>query len=219
MRPQLIAAIAGILLGAACSPPSTPANADAMAQAKMPGVETTRAMSAEHAPPGQKTKAGAMTQEDLITLALSAGPADITAHAAVVDMDEAMRIKEIRPGTNGWACMAHPEVMCVDKEWQTFLDAYANKRDPRVKTVGIGYMLRGDQGASNTDPYATKPTADNHWVVSPPHIMILTPDTKQLEALPSDFRTGGPWVMWKGTRYAHIMVPTTAMASDSGTSH
>ena len=43
--------------------------------------------------------------------------------------------------------------------------------------------------------------------------MVLTPDTKQLDALPTDWHSGGPWVMWKGTKYAHIMVPTTAMGA------
>jgi hypothetical protein len=41
--------------------------------------------------------------------------------------------------------------------------------------------------------------------------MILTPDLKALDALPTDPKSGGPWVMWKGTKYAHIMVPVAAM--------
>ena len=72
-------------------------------------------------------------------------------------------------------------------------------------------MLRGDRGASNTDPFATGPTADNHWVKTGPHIMVLVPNTAQLDAFPTDPTNGGPWVMWKGTKYAHLMVPTAAM--------
>jgi len=49
-----------------------------------------------------------------------------------------------------------------------------SKKDPQIKEVGIGYMLRGDQGASNTDPFATGKTATNNWVVSPAHIMVPT---------------------------------------------
>ena len=30
--------------------------------------------------------------------------------------------------------------------------------------------------------------------------------------LPTDPHSGGPWVMWRGTPYAHLMVPTAAMA-------
>jgi len=86
-----------------------------------------------------------------------------------------------------------------------------SKRNPKISAVGIGYMLQGDTGASNTDPYATKPSPTNQWVVAPAHIMVLTPDVKQLDALPTEPNNGGPWVMWKGTPYAHIMVPTVRM--------
>ena len=154
-----------------------------------------------------------MTNAQKIRLALSAGPADITKNAAVVDMAADGKTTELRKGTNGWMCMAGPEAMCLDKEWQNWANAYMAKKDPQIKGMGIGYMLRGDHGASNTDPFATGKTATNNWVVSPPHIMVLTPDNKQLDALPTDWKNGGPWVMWKGTKYAHIMVPTTTMAA------
>jgi hypothetical protein len=147
-----------------------------------------------------------------IKKALSAGPADITKNAAVMEVGKDGKMTQLRAGTNGWVCMAAPEAMCMDKEWQGWADAWMNKKDPQIKGVGIAYMLRGDQGASNTDPFATAKTPDNQWVVSPPHIMVLTPDAKQLDALPTDWHSGGPWVMWKGTKYAHIMVPTTPMA-------
>lgn len=37
--------------------------------------------------------------------------------------------------------------------------------------------------------------------------MLLLPDPKILDAYPTDPKNGGPWVMWKGTLCAHIMVP------------
>ena len=37
--------------------------------------------------------------------------------------------------------------------------------------------------------------------------MILPTDVSQFDAYPTDWTKGGPWVMWKGTPYAHIMVP------------
>jgi hypothetical protein len=147
----------------------------------------------------------------MIALAMSAAPADVASNATIVEPGEGGAMKQLRAGTNGFVCMAHPEVMCLDKAWQEWADAWMNKRAPKVTGVGIGYMLKGDAGASNTDPFATAPTADNQWIVSPPHIMVLTPDTRQLEALPTDPKNGGPWVMWKGTQYAHIMVPTVPM--------
>jgi hypothetical protein len=153
-----------------------------------------------------------------ISKATSAAPADIGRNAAVVAMVDG-KMKELRQGTNGWMCMLDlvGDSMCLDKEWQAWGDAWMNKKEPpKPKSVGVAYMLKGDKGASNTDPYATKPTADNNWVVSGPHIMLLPTDTSQLDAYPADWTKGGPWVMWKGTPYAHVMVPVTAMPKSSG---
>ena len=94
-------------------------------------------------------------------------------------------------------------------------DVLLDVLEDKPETVGVAYMLKGDKGASNTDPYATKPTADNQWVVSGPHIMLLPTDASQLDTYPTDWTKGGPWVMWKGTPYAHIMVPTTSMAKSA----
>jgi hypothetical protein len=38
--------------------------------------------------------------------------------------------------------------------------------------------------------------------------MILVPDPAMLEDIPTDSDAGGPYVMWQGTSYAHIMMPT-----------
>ena len=74
--------------------------------------------------------------------------------------------------------------------------------------VGFGYMLQGDMPVSNTDPFATAPTATNQWIQDgAPHIMLLLPDQRLLDSLPTDPASGGPFVMWKGTPYAHVMLP------------
>jgi hypothetical protein len=75
--------------------------------------------------------------------------------------------------------------------------------------LGISYMLAGDGGASNVDPYAEGPTEDNEWIREGAHLMILAP-AELLEAYPTDPDNGGPYVMWKGTPYAHLMVPIGA---------
>jgi hypothetical protein len=164
---------------------------------------------------GMAKPGAAMSDAAIIAKATSAAPPDIGRGAAVMGIGADGKMKELRAGTNGWMCMLDliGDVMCMDKEWQAWGDAWMNKKDPpKPKTVGVAYMLRGDKGASNTDPYATKKTADNQWVVSGPHIMLLATDVGQLDAYPTDWTKGGPWIMWKGTPYAHIMVPTTAMA-------
>ncbi len=38
--------------------------------------------------------------------------------------------------------------------------------------------------------------------------MTLAPDAAMLDSLTTDPNAGGPYVMWKGTRCAHIMMPT-----------
>jgi hypothetical protein len=163
-------------------------------------------------------KPGAQSDAAIIAKATSAAPPDIGRNAAVMGMGSDGKMKELRAGTNGWMCMLDlaGDAMCLDKEWQAWGDAWMNKKEPPKRTtVGVAYMLKGDKGASNIDPYATKPTADNQWVVSGPHIMILPTDVSQLEAYPTDWTKGGPWVMWKGTPYAHIMVPTTSMVKSA----
>jgi len=158
-------------------------------------------------------KGPAASPQAIIKKATSAAPADIGRDAAVMGMVDG-KMKELRAGKNGWMCMLDlaGDSMCLDKEWQAWGDAWMNKKDPpKPKTVGVAYMLNGDKGASNTDPYATKATSDNNWVVSGPHIMLLPTEASQLDAYPTDWTKGGPWVMWKGTPYAHVMVPTTAM--------
>lgn len=150
----------------------------------------------------------------VIAKATSAAPPDIGRNATVMGTGADGNMKELRAGTNGWMCMLDlaGDSMCLDKEWQAWGGAWMNKQaPPKPQTVGVAYMLKGDKGASNTDPYATKPTAENQWVVSGPHIMLLPTDVGQLDAYPTDWTKGGPWVMWKGTPYAHIMVPTTSM--------
>lgn len=83
-----------------------------------------------------------------------------------------------------------------------------SKTAPKLSHVGIGYMVAPDGGwASNTDPYAMKQTADNHWAHHEPHLMIVVPDLKSLDGMSADPANGGPYVMYAGTPYAHIMAP------------
>jgi hypothetical protein len=157
-------------------------------------------------------KAPQMTTARKIALAESGGPAEIAKNATIVDMTDMSAMKQLRAGTNGWACYAMPDSpMCLDKEWQKWAEAWMGKKPVQINSTGVAYMLRGDNGASNTDPYATKPAPNNQWVVSPPHIMLIYQDPKMLDVYPTDPMNGGPWVMWKGTPYAHVMVPVASV--------
>ena len=97
--------------------------------------------------------------------------------------------------------------MCMDGPWMAWANAWGNKTDLSIDRIGISYMLAGDGGASNIDPFATAPTEDNEWTVGGPHMMIITPDPALLDDLPTDPDNGGPFVMWKDTPYAHVMIP------------
>ncbi len=147
----------------------------------------------------------------MIKSAMSAAPASVAEGATIMDWNENV----LREGTNGWVCMPDNPVvpnnvpLCLDDTWLELIDAVMNKRKPNITKVGFSYMLQGDMPVSNTDPYATGPTPDNQWIQSgPPHLMIVFPDPKMLEGISTDPNNGGPWVMWKGTPYAHVMIPS-----------
>jgi hypothetical protein len=101
--------------------------------------------------------------------------------------------------------------MCVDDQWLSFMNAVMTKATPHVTRVAIGYMIApGGASGSNTDPFATKATPQNEWGFDPPHLMLLVTDARELQGLPTKRQDGGPWVMWTGTPYAHVMVPVAS---------
>ena len=145
---------------------------------------------------------------DVVADALSAAWPGMAENAAVVDWDGNV----LREGSNGYTCMPSPPKvggpMCVESEWMKWAEAWQNKADFTAESLNISYMLAGDRdgGASNIDPFAEAPTDDNQWIAEGAHLMILAP-AALLEAYPTDPDNGGPYVMWKGTPYAHLMVP------------
>jgi hypothetical protein len=154
-------------------------------------------------------------KEALIQDALRAAPPAVASTATVMDWDH----KILKQGSGAYACMpSDPDTrakggydpMCLDQPWMAWVDAYVGKKPFKTDRTGVAYMLAGDTGASNIDPYAKGPTADNQWVAEGPHIMLLLPNPAQLEGLSTDPNSGGAYVMWKGTPYAHVMVPVAA---------
>jgi len=55
---------------------------------------------------------------------------------------------------------------------------------------------------------ASGPPEGEDWLMDGPHIMVIAPDPAMFDAYPTDHRVGEPYVMWAGTPYAHLMVPT-----------
>ena len=148
--------------------------------------------------------------DDPIAYAESAGIPEIAAEATILDAEGNV----LRKGSNDWTCMAIPNMpMCLDPQWMAFISALmSGNEDIEVKSVGLAYMLRGDAGASNIDPNATGPTPDNDWVVTGPHIMVIGPGSSPFAGMPTEPSEAGPYVMWAGTPFAHVMAPVVGNA-------
>lgn len=149
-------------------------------------------------------------RDTMIQSALSAAPATLRDTVRVADWNG----NTLRDGPAGFTCLPAPPglagPMCVDEVWMAWLQAWSSKAPFTTSRAGVAYMMAGDSatgGASNIDPFATAPSAANDWMVEGPHIMILTPDRASLDAIGPHHHLGGPYVMWAGTPYAHIMVP------------
>jgi hypothetical protein len=89
-------------------------------------------------------------------------------------------LNQLREGTNGWTCMPDPP------------------------------QLPGNAPMCLDEQWVKWPTPGDDWVHTGPHVMIIVPDPAALDGLPTDPNSGGPYVMWKGTPYVHIMMPVAA---------
>jgi len=143
--------------------------------------------------------------------ALAAAPKSIAKDAGVARFEKDGTMNTLRESKNGFTCMViMGDAMCADANSMAFFDAMMKKQTPPDK-LGLTYMLNGDNGASNTDPTAEKKTADNHWVVTGPHIMIVGAGAKSLGlSETADADPTKPYMMWAGTPYAHAMIPVAA---------
>jgi len=144
-----------------------------------------------------------------IAHAASAAPSYISDAATIMESDGTI----LREGSNGWTCL--PDTMpgdnnplCNDATWMAMLQAVGTQADFKADRIGISYMLQGDEGAgvSNSDPYHADPKAAHDYTETGPHLMIVVPK-ELLEGITDDPSQGGPYLMWKDTPYAHIMVP------------
>ncbi|MDK9556996.1 hypothetical protein QQF73_05105 [Marinobacter sp. M216] len=148
----------------------------------------------------------------LLDDALSAAPPGLRDKVTVMDWENNV----LQEGSSNYVCFPTPPTlqgtapMCLDGPWQEWAGAWMNKQPFTTSSLGIAYMLAGDEGASNIDPYAEGETEDNQWVKEGPHLMVIVPDPKTLDSMSTDPHNGGPYVMWKGTDYAHIMIPARA---------
>ena len=155
----------------------------------------------------------ASANQEKIDSAVSAGPSSLSKDATVKDWDGTV----LREGTNGWTCLPDrpdnegPDPFCVDDSWMNLIDAMIAGTEPTYDKLGIAYMLAGDAAVSNIEPMGTKEDAGDQWVEGlGAHLMLLAPDPALYDNISTDPNNGGPWIMWPGTPFAHIMVPIDA---------
>jgi hypothetical protein len=160
-------------------------------------------------------KTGAPGDAKLIASAERAAPAVVSKDATILAMGAGGKMRTLREGHNGWTCMPDspatpgPDPMCMDKNAFEWVGAWLAHKTPANGKFGLMYMLEGGTDASNTDPYATKPAAGNHWIKTGAHVMIVGADQGFYDLYPKRAvpDTHGPYVMWAGTPYQHLMVP------------
>ena len=123
-----------------------------------------------------------------IANAVSAGPASVTEHAAVIDWpagpkDGMSYGRELRQGSNGWTCMfAVPgrpqhDPICVDETMMKWLTATLAGNEPDIDRVGLSYMLMGEARQGKGATPARDPSQVKEWFYVGPHVMIVLPDT------------------------------------------
>lgn len=168
-------------------------------------------------PAAESTKADAAAQpapNDPVHSAMSAAPRAVGEHATIVSANPDGSMVTLRQGTNNFTCMPDnpatpgPDPMCMDQNAMKWAMAWMGHQPPPTDLPGFMYMLEGGTDASNTDPYATKP--DKDWIKTGPHVMIVGSQA-MLAGYPSGPQpdTRAPYVMWAGTPYAHLMLPTS----------
>jgi hypothetical protein len=195
-----------------------------LARVEMGGTSSTASMATTAASTSastcgaMSTPTAAQTAPDAqakIADAMSAGPAAVADNATVLDyeMDAEGNFVVLREGSNGWTCFPdtpgtpRDDPMCLDQTWMGWMQAFMANTTPTITVPGVAYMLQGGADASNIDPFATVPAAGEDWVISPPHIMLLLPEGLDQAVYATDPDSGGPWIMFPGTPYEHIMMP------------
>jgi len=161
---------------------------------------------------------GGNTKDWEIKAYTSAAPAFIGDYATVISASG----KVLREGTNGWRCepfMPMPEggfkepheaaPACSDANAVAWANAYKAQEKPVLDSDGWIWMLHGDLGVDNFKPYTDgqKNMGHKHFIESGAHLMLMPKNPSSLDGQSTDYTNGGPYVMFKGTPYVHLMIP------------
>ena len=154
------------------------------------------------------------SNQEIMEIAMLAAPENVSGNATIMAADGAI----LKEGTNGWVCMPgsppneNVNPMCVDPAWQNWLQEYmkavngeAYEYDSESASFGVSYMLVGDIAVDNNEPF-NQDQSKGVWVAERTHLMLPLP-ASMMKDLPTDPYAGGPYVMWEGNDFVHVMVP------------
>jgi hypothetical protein len=166
------------------------------------------------AAPAPQSGGTSMTDSQLIANAMSAAPRELALAASIVAVGADGKTRTLRQGSNGFTCMpggaanSAADPLCMDENARAWMQAYLAHEPPPSGKLGLVYRLAGDS-ASNSDPYAPGPSADNHWTRSGPHLMIVGAEPSFYDQYPKsgDAHPSSPYVRWAGTPYQHLVAP------------
>jgi hypothetical protein len=150
----------------------------------------------------------AMSDSDYVGKLKTAAPAQVVANSTIVILTKSGK-RVLQTGTDGFTCVVvgGELPLCADRNALDWMRAIATHGSP-PDGIGFAYMLAGDMGDSNTEPYAAGKTESNHWVQTGPHVMIFGPGVKAMGyPAGADADPTKPFVMWPDTPYAHLMIP------------
>ena len=139
----------------------------------------------------------------------TAAPEHIVSKATIIMMQEG-KPRELQAGRNGFTCLIAPDgtPLCSDQNGMDWMKSVREHTVPPDK-IGFIYMLAGDTGTTNHDPHQRD--TRQHWVQTGPHVMIVGPRVRDMTGYPRNVDVADasqPYVMYPGTPYEHLMLPT-----------
>jgi hypothetical protein len=139
----------------------------------------------------------------------TAAPELIVSKASIIMMREG-KPRELQAGSNGFTCLIGPDgtPLCADQNGMEWVTSIGASTDPPDK-IGFIYMLAGDTGTTNHHPHQRDTRL--HWVQTGPHVMIVGPRVREMVGYPRTLDVADasqPYVMFPGTPYEHLMLPT-----------
>ncbi|RLT42587.1 MAG: hypothetical protein DWI57_05445 [Chloroflexi bacterium] len=160
---------------------------------------------------------------DRINDAMAAAPSHASHSATVLEWPAApgAGTTELRAGDVRYTCLPPrlsrptPDSMCLDPVWLAFFKARMAGEVSVKDGIGVAYMLQGGNSASTDDPALPKPREGEDWVLDPPHVMVLSPDTLDSDYFPNVPDAGGPWILYAGTPYEVLMIPVELGLTDA----